>query len=101
MVRQSPRPMRKKDATWFRDEVLLVEAQGSGKVLNEDELEFLADSRVAEDPVTQTVVTHTAAYQADYLDAYDSNCDDFSTAKAVLMANLSSYGSNVLFERMR
>ncbi|GJZ39787.1 hypothetical protein Tco_0586350 [Tanacetum coccineum] len=42
-------------------------AQGSGKVLNEEELEFLADPGVAE-------------------------------AKAVLMANLSSYGSDVLSE---
>ncbi|GKD36062.1 hypothetical protein Tco_1251571, partial [Tanacetum coccineum] len=32
------------------------------------------------------------------LDAYDSDCDEISTAKAVLMANLSSYGSDVLFE---
>nr|GEX26726.1 hypothetical protein [Tanacetum cinerariifolium] len=31
-------------------------------------------------------------------DAYDSDCDDISSAKAVLMANLSSYDSNVLFE---
>ncbi|GKG14990.1 hypothetical protein Tco_0354590, partial [Tanacetum coccineum] len=38
-----------------------------------------------EGPVTQTVVTHNATYQADDLDAYDSDCDDFSTAKAVLM----------------
>nr|GEZ13436.1 hypothetical protein [Tanacetum cinerariifolium] len=30
------------------------------------------------------------------LDAYDSNCDDVSNAKAVLMANLSSYDSDVL-----
>ncbi|GJV26842.1 hypothetical protein Tco_1383290 [Tanacetum coccineum] len=30
------------------------------------------------------------------LDAYDSDCDDVSNAKAVLMANLSSYGSDVL-----
>ncbi|GKD46845.1 integrase, catalytic region, zinc finger, CCHC-type containing protein [Tanacetum coccineum] len=37
-----------------------------------------------------------SAYQADDLDAYDSDFDDFSTAKAVLMANLSSYGSDVL-----
>ncbi|GJU67758.1 hypothetical protein Tco_1254017 [Tanacetum coccineum] len=49
-----------------------------------------ADPRVAEGPVTQTVITHNATYQADDLDAYDSDCDDFSTAKAVLMANLSS-----------
>ncbi|GJS15835.1 hypothetical protein Tco_0410307 [Tanacetum coccineum] len=72
--------------------------QGSGKHLNEEELEFLADLGVAEGPVTQTVITHNASYQADDLDAYDFDCDDFSTAKAVLMANLSSYGSDVLSE---
>ncbi|GKF36387.1 hypothetical protein Tco_0113145 [Tanacetum coccineum] len=86
------------DATCFRDKVLLVEAQGSRKVLNKEELEFLADPGVAEGPVTQTVITHNASYQAEDLDAYDSDCDDFSIAKAVLMANLSSYGSDVLFE---
>ncbi|GJX02927.1 retrovirus-related pol polyprotein from transposon TNT 1-94 [Tanacetum coccineum] len=32
------------------------------------------------------------------LDAYDSDCDDISSAKAVLMANLSSYDLDVLFE---
>ncbi|GKC71297.1 hypothetical protein Tco_1117180 [Tanacetum coccineum] len=56
------------------------------------------DPGVAEGPVTQTVITHNATYQADDLDAYDSDCDDFSTAKAVLMANLSSNGSDVLSE---
>ncbi|GKA72494.1 hypothetical protein Tco_0778710 [Tanacetum coccineum] len=74
------------------------QGEGSGKVLNEEELEFLADPGVAEGPVTQTIITHNAAYQADDLDAYDSDCDDFSTAKAVLTENLSSYGSYVLSE---
>ncbi|GKB42565.1 hypothetical protein Tco_0887507 [Tanacetum coccineum] len=32
------------------------------------------------------------------LDAYDSNCDDVSNAKEVLMANLSNYGSDVILE---
>ncbi|GJT49220.1 retrovirus-related pol polyprotein from transposon TNT 1-94 [Tanacetum coccineum] len=96
MARQCPKPKRKRDATWFRDKVLLVEAQGSGKVLNEEELAFLADPGVAEGPVTHTVITHNAAYQADDLDAYDSDCDDISIAKAVFMANLSSYRSDVL-----
>ncbi|GJS62953.1 retrovirus-related pol polyprotein from transposon TNT 1-94 [Tanacetum coccineum] len=98
MARQCPKPKRKKDATWFWDKVLLVKAQGYGKVLNEEELAFLADPRVAEGPVTQTIITHNAAYQADNLDAYDSDCDDFSTVKAVLMSKLSSYGSDVLSE---
>ncbi|GJV56222.1 retrovirus-related pol polyprotein from transposon TNT 1-94 [Tanacetum coccineum] len=53
---------------------------------------------IAEGPVTQLVITHNATYQADDLDAYDSECDEISTAKAVLMANLSSYGSDSLSE---
>nr|GFA68979.1 hypothetical protein [Tanacetum cinerariifolium]GFA69380.1 hypothetical protein [Tanacetum cinerariifolium] len=51
-----------------------------------------------EGPVTQSVITHNAAYQEDDLDAYNSNYDMISTTKAVLRANLSSYGSYVLFE---
>ncbi|GJY16487.1 retrovirus-related pol polyprotein from transposon TNT 1-94 [Tanacetum coccineum] len=98
MARQCTEPKRKRDATWFRDKVLLVEAQGNGKVLNEEELEFLADLGITEGPVTQSVITHNAAYQADDLDAYDSDCDEISTAKAVLMANLSSYGSDILLD---
>ncbi|GJU26478.1 hypothetical protein Tco_1165099 [Tanacetum coccineum] len=43
---------------------------------------------------------NNSAYQADDLDAYDSDCDEISTAKAVLMANLSSYGSDVLSKFM-
>nr|GEU47084.1 hypothetical protein [Tanacetum cinerariifolium] len=82
MVRQCLKLKRKRDATWFRDKVLLVEEQGSGKVLNEEELEFLADTRFVEGPVTQIIITHNVVYQADDLDAYDSNCDDISTAKA-------------------
>ncbi|GKC14171.1 hypothetical protein Tco_1010953, partial [Tanacetum coccineum] len=85
MARQCLKPNRKRDATWFRDKVLLVEAHGFGKVLNEKELEFLADPRVVEGPVTHMVITHNAAYQEDDLDAYDSDYDDFSTAKTVLM----------------
>ncbi|GJT11031.1 retrovirus-related pol polyprotein from transposon TNT 1-94 [Tanacetum coccineum] len=98
MARQCPKPKRKRDVTWFREKFLSVKAQGNGKVLTEEELEFLADPGIAEGPVTQSVITHNAAYQADDLDAYDSDCDEISTAKAVLMANLSSYGSDVLSE---
>ncbi|GKC05397.1 hypothetical protein Tco_0997007, partial [Tanacetum coccineum] len=82
----------------FLEKVLLVKAQGNGKVLTEEELEFLADPGIVEGPVTQSVMTHNAAYQADDLDAYDSDCDEISTAKVVLMANLSGYGSDVLSE---
>ncbi|GJV12325.1 hypothetical protein Tco_1353866 [Tanacetum coccineum] len=41
-------------------------------------------------------IPQNVAFQTDDLDAYDSDCDDISSAKAVLMANLSSYDSVVL-----
>nr|GEV12331.1 hypothetical protein [Tanacetum cinerariifolium] len=43
-------------------------------------------------------VTNNGAYQADDLDAYDSNCDELNSAKIALMANLSHYGSYNLAE---
>nr|GEU30576.1 putative reverse transcriptase domain-containing protein [Tanacetum cinerariifolium] len=59
---------------------------------------FLADPGITEGPITQSVITHNATYQADDLDVCESECDEISTAKVVLMANLSSYGLDVLFE---
>nr|GFC43824.1 hypothetical protein [Tanacetum cinerariifolium] len=46
----------------------------------------------------QTVVTTNAAYQADDLDAYDSECDELNSVKVALMAILSHYGSDNLAE---
>nr|GEZ26972.1 hypothetical protein [Tanacetum cinerariifolium] len=64
----------------------------------EEELEFLADPGTPESSSNQIVVTNNAAYQADDLDAYDSDCDEINSAKIALMANLSHYGSNNLAE---
>nr|GEV11462.1 retrovirus-related Pol polyprotein from transposon TNT 1-94 [Tanacetum cinerariifolium] len=80
--------------------VVLVfqKAQANGQVLHEEELEFLADPGIEEAQITQDVVTNNAAYQADDLDAYDSDCDEINSAKIVLMANLSHYRSVNLAE---
>ncbi|GKA01256.1 hypothetical protein Tco_0673921 [Tanacetum coccineum] len=59
---------------------------------------ILADLGIQKGQATQTVITHNAAYQADDLDAYDSDCDELNTAKVALMANLSHYGSDALAE---
>nr|GFA75743.1 hypothetical protein [Tanacetum cinerariifolium] len=72
------------------------EAQANGQVLQEDELDFLADPGTAETSTNQTVVTTNAAYQADDLDAYESDCDKLNSVKVALMANLSHYGSDNL-----
>ncbi|GJY12836.1 retrovirus-related pol polyprotein from transposon TNT 1-94 [Tanacetum coccineum] len=98
MSKQCTKPKRKRDDSWFKDKVLLVQAQASGQILHEEELAFLADPGIPEGQATQTVITHNAAYQADDLDAYDSDCDELNTAKVALMANLSHYGSDALSE---
>ncbi|GJS18584.1 retrovirus-related pol polyprotein from transposon TNT 1-94 [Tanacetum coccineum] len=98
MSKQCTKPKRKRDDSWFKDKVLLVQAQANGQILHEEELAFLADLGIAEGQATQTVITHNAAYQADDLDAYDSDCDELNTAKVALMANLSHYGSDALAE---
>ncbi|GJS84615.1 integrase, catalytic region, zinc finger, CCHC-type containing protein, partial [Tanacetum coccineum] len=98
MSKQCTKPRRKRDDSWFKDKVLLVQAQAGGQILHEEELAFLADPGIPEAQATQTVITHNAAYQADDLDAYDSDCDELNTAKVALMANLSRYGSDVLAE---
>ncbi|GJU10146.1 hypothetical protein Tco_1132542 [Tanacetum coccineum] len=68
MSKQCTKSKRKRDDSWFKDKVLL------------------------------TVITHNAAYQADDLDAYDSDCDELNTTKVALMVNLSHYGSDALAE---
>ncbi|GKA39006.1 hypothetical protein Tco_0731557, partial [Tanacetum coccineum] len=91
-------PRRKRDDSWFKEKVLLVQAQANGQILHEEELAFLADPRIPEAQATQTVITYNAAYQDNDLDAYDSDCDELNTNKVALMENLSHYGSDALAE---
>ncbi|GJW78183.1 retrovirus-related pol polyprotein from transposon TNT 1-94, partial [Tanacetum coccineum] len=73
MARQCTQPKRLRNAAWYKDKAMLAEAQEAGQILNEEQL-------------------------TEDLDTYDSNCDDISNAKAVLMANISNYGSDVISE---
>nr|GEX06205.1 hypothetical protein [Tanacetum cinerariifolium] len=98
MSKQCTKPKRKRDEAWFKDKVLLVQVQANGQILHEEELEFLADPRIAEAQTTQYVITNNAAYQADDLDAYESDCDEINSAKISLMANLSHYSFDNLAE---
>ncbi|GJS65506.1 retrovirus-related pol polyprotein from transposon TNT 1-94 [Tanacetum coccineum] len=98
MSRQCTQPKRPRNAVWFKEKLMLAEAQESGQVLDEEQLEFPADPGIIDCHDVQPTIIHNADFQTDDLDAYDSDCDDISSAKAVLMANLSSYGSDVLSE---
>nr|GEV79199.1 hypothetical protein [Tanacetum cinerariifolium] len=78
--------------------IVATTAKANGQVLQEEELEFLADPGTAETSSNAHVITNNAAYHADDLDAYDSDCDELNSVKIALMANLSHYGYNNLAE---
>nr|GEY84433.1 hypothetical protein [Tanacetum cinerariifolium] len=78
--------------------VIYYNSQANGQILHEEELAFLEDPGIAEGQAIQIVITYNAAYQANDLDAYDSDCDELNTAKVALVANLSYYGSDALAE---
>ncbi|GJX76425.1 putative ribonuclease H-like domain-containing protein [Tanacetum coccineum] len=49
MSKQCTKPKTKRDDSWFKDKVLLVQAQANGQILHEEELTFLADPGILED----------------------------------------------------
>ncbi|GJX51758.1 putative ribonuclease H-like domain-containing protein [Tanacetum coccineum] len=97
MARQCTQPKRPRNAAWYKEKAMLAEAQEAGQILDEEQLAFLADPGIPTDQA-QTIIPHNAAFQTKDLDTYDSDCDDLSTAQAILMANISNYGSDVISE---
>ncbi|GJX09168.1 hypothetical protein Tco_0199027 [Tanacetum coccineum] len=85
------------NSEYFKDKMLLMQAQENGVVLDEEQLLFLAggldnaiDEDVDEQPVQDLALNVDNVFQADDCDAYDSDVDDAPTAQTLFMANLSS-----------
>ncbi|GJW80687.1 hypothetical protein Tco_0144662 [Tanacetum coccineum] len=85
------------NATTVKDKAM-AEAQEARQILDEEQLAFLADLGVPDDQTVQTIILNNAAFQTEDLDTYDFDCDDVSNVKAVLMVNISNYGSDVISE---
>ncbi|GJV80986.1 putative ribonuclease H-like domain-containing protein [Tanacetum coccineum] len=89
MARQCTQPKRPRNAAWYKEKAMLAEAHEAGQILDEEKLAFLADPGIPAGQA-QTIIPHNATY--------DSDCDDLSTVQAVLMANISNYGSGIISE---
>ncbi|GKD06607.1 putative ribonuclease H-like domain-containing protein [Tanacetum coccineum] len=98
MARQCTQPKRPRNAAWYKEKAMLAEAQEAGQILDEEQLAFLADPRVPDGQAVQTIIPNNAAFQTEDLDTYDSDCDGILNAQAVLMANISNYGSDIISE---
>ncbi|GJV06213.1 hypothetical protein Tco_1343869 [Tanacetum coccineum] len=87
----------RQNSEYFKDKMLLMQAQENGVILDEEQSLFLAggldnaiDEDVDEQPVQDLALNVDNVFQADDCDAYDSDVDDAPTAQTLFMANLSS-----------
>nr|GEX77363.1 integrase, catalytic region, zinc finger, CCHC-type, peptidase aspartic, catalytic [Tanacetum cinerariifolium] len=86
-------------ATIQDDMVTMQQVQGrKGQNADEEQQAFLADLGIPYCQAAQTTIPNTISFQTEYLDAYYFDRDDVSNAKAVLMANLYNYDSDVILE---
>nr|GEV77334.1 integrase, catalytic region, zinc finger, CCHC-type, peptidase aspartic, catalytic [Tanacetum cinerariifolium] len=97
MARQCTQPKRQGNDAWYKEKAMLAEAQEAGQILDEEQLAFLVDPRIPAGQA-QIIIPHNVAFQTEDLDTYDFDCNDLSNAQAVLMANISNYGSDVISE---
>nr|GEU39092.1 hypothetical protein [Tanacetum cinerariifolium] len=98
MAKQCTQPKRLRNATWYKDKPMLAEAHEARKILDVEHLAFLADPGVLDGQAIRTIIQHNAAFQTKDLDTYDSDCNDVSSAKAVLMVHIPNYGLDVILE---
>ncbi|GKA63206.1 retrovirus-related pol polyprotein from transposon TNT 1-94 [Tanacetum coccineum] len=97
IARECPRPKRLQDSDYFKDKMLLMQAQESGAVLDEEQSLFLAGEQVTnvDDDVDDSQEHDLALnvdhiFEADECDAFDSDVDEGPTSQTMFMANLTS-----------
>ncbi|GJU02254.1 retrovirus-related pol polyprotein from transposon TNT 1-94 [Tanacetum coccineum] len=80
-------PKRPHNSDYFKDKMLLMQAQENGAVLDEEELLFLAgeqtntfDADVDNQPVRDLALNEDNIFQADKCDAFDSDVHDLENA---------------------
>ncbi|GJW14924.1 hypothetical protein Tco_0019057 [Tanacetum coccineum] len=72
-----------------KGEVILPSSSAGGQALTEEEIAFLQNQDFHDIKPLRQSYTHTSCYQADDLDAYDSDLCELNSAKIAPMANLS------------
>nr|GEY88271.1 hypothetical protein [Tanacetum cinerariifolium] len=86
-------------AECFKQKMLLVQLQEARIQLSKDQLVILADTGERIDfGLGAFTVTTNSLFQADGVEVYDLDCDDVPNSHPSFMANISSYGSDVLAE---
>nr|GEX40747.1 retrovirus-related Pol polyprotein from transposon TNT 1-94 [Tanacetum cinerariifolium] len=104
------------NSKYFKDKMLLMQAQENGVALDEEQLLFIAcgqdnvgDDVVDEQPIQDLAINLDNMFQADECDTFDYDVDEVPTAQTMFVANLlfvdpvydeagPSYDSEILSE---
>nr|GEX20980.1 hypothetical protein [Tanacetum cinerariifolium] len=76
------------NAKWFKEKMLLAQAQEVGVVLHEDQQDFLNDIMEEMEDCDDLQFQTTSNFKEDHVDTYDSYCDDKATTCVIFMASL-------------
>ncbi|GJS74532.1 retrovirus-related pol polyprotein from transposon TNT 1-94 [Tanacetum coccineum] len=97
IARNCTQPKRPQNSEYFKDKMLLMQAQENGVALDEEQLLFIAggqdnavDEDVDEQPVQDLALNVDNVFQAEDCDAFDSDVDEAPMTQTMFMANLSS-----------
>ncbi|GJT27567.1 retrovirus-related pol polyprotein from transposon TNT 1-94 [Tanacetum coccineum] len=90
IARNCTQPKRPQNSEYFKDKMLLMQAQENEVILDEEQSLFLAggldnaiDEDVDEQSVQDLALNVDNVFQADDCDAYDSDVDDAPTAQTL------------------
>nr|GEV22232.1 ribonuclease H-like domain-containing protein [Tanacetum cinerariifolium] len=97
IARNCTQPKRPQNSKYFKDKMLLMQAQENGVTLDEEQLLFITggqdnvvDDDVDEQPIQDLALNVDNVFQADDCDAFDSDVDEAPTAQTMFMAKLLS-----------
>ncbi|GJT04186.1 retrovirus-related pol polyprotein from transposon TNT 1-94 [Tanacetum coccineum] len=92
IARECPRPKRLQDSDYFKDKMLLMQAQENGAVLDEEQLLFLVGEQVTnfdddvDDPNEKDLALNVDhIFEADQCDAFDSDVDEAPNIQTMFM----------------
>ncbi|GKB00171.1 hypothetical protein Tco_0828164 [Tanacetum coccineum] len=97
IVRNCTQPKQPQNSEYFKDKMLLMQAQENGAVWDKHQLLFIAggQTNTFDDDVDEALVQDLALnedniFQADQCDAFDFDVDEAPTTQTMFMENLSS-----------
>nr|GEW02138.1 hypothetical protein [Tanacetum cinerariifolium] len=92
--KQCTKPKSKRDNSWFKDKVLMVQAQANGQILHEEELAFLANPGIPEVKRKGIFNANSYSSQNDFKQEESRNID-----RGIALEKKIKHMDNIVYKR--